>query len=485
MAETVNGRKVFSLFEVTKSIQKTLDDRYKTSFWVKAEMNKLNHYKKSGHCYPELVERKNGIVVAELKAHIWKNDYRRIESQFLKVLKESLKDGIKIMFLAQISYEPEHGLGLHILDIDPSYTLGDLEMEKRTTISRLRLENLFNKNKLLQLPVLPQRIAIISVETSKGYADFMEVLLKNSWDYNYFTMLFPSILQGDRAAAEIIVQLKKIARVSKHFDAVAIIRGGGGDVGLACYNNYNLAQTICEFPIPVLTGIGHSTNETVCEMVSHTNAITPTKLGEHLIQNFHNFSVPVKEAQKLLIDKSRRILLEAKTSLKAELKLLHSLIDDDLLRLKTGIKNLVNTLDDQVIFLLNKENYLIGQEITTIKAHTMNTIQSVMHHLDMNILSLLRNATTKTTQNKQLLQQSRNQLLFYAPSMLARMRTDIGHFDSTLKYLHPYHILQRGYSITYLNNKPIRQIEQIKEGDEIKTVLSSGSFTSIVKSKNN
>ncbi|MEO0075571.1 MAG: exodeoxyribonuclease VII large subunit [candidate division WOR-3 bacterium] len=196
MPETVNDKQVFSLLEVTKSIQKTLPDRYKSSFWVKAEMNKLNFYKQSGHCYPELVEKKDGKIIAQIKSHLWRDDFNRVNNNFQRILNEPLKDGIKILFLAKISFDPVHGLALWIIDIDSSYTLGDLEREKQETIKQLKEEGIFNKNKTLNLPLLPQRIAIISVETSKGYADFLKVIETNSWNYKFFHILFPSLLQG-------------------------------------------------------------------------------------------------------------------------------------------------------------------------------------------------------------------------------------------------------------------------------------------------
>src|SRR6266487_4394668 len=181
MPEKVNDKTVFSLLEVTKSIQKTIADRYKSSFWVKAEMNKLNFYKQSGHCYPELVEKQDGRVIAQIKSIMWKEDYIKINNTFQRVLKEPLKDGIKILFLANISFDSIYGLALRIIDIDPGYTLGDLEREKQEAIKKLQDEGIFSKNKTLTLPLLPQRIAIISVETSKGYADFLKVIDTNSW----------------------------------------------------------------------------------------------------------------------------------------------------------------------------------------------------------------------------------------------------------------------------------------------------------------
>jgi exodeoxyribonuclease VII large subunit len=153
------------------------------------------------------------------------------------------------------------------------------------------------------------------VETSKGYADFLKVLqgATKTWGYAFFQMLFPSVLQGDNAVAGITYQLSRIRKVISHFDVVAIVRGGGGDIGLSCYNNHSLAREIALFPIPVITGIGHATNETVTELVAFENAITPTKLAEFLIQKFHNFSVPVKDAQRSIIENAGRLTRDEKS----------------------------------------------------------------------------------------------------------------------------------------------------------------------------
>ena len=300
MPGTVEGKKVFSLLEVMESVRRTLSERYGSPFWVKAEMSKLNHYTHSGHCYPELLEKKEGKVVAQIKANLWKEDYIRINETFLRVLKEPLKNGIMILFSARITFDPVHGLALRILEIDPVFSLGELEREKQETIDRLHKEGIIGRNKALHLALVPQRIAVISVETSKGFADFRKVVDENSWNYRFFYMLFPSLLQGEKVAESIGRQLERIRLVRSHFDAVAIIRGGGGDIGLSGYNQYELARHVALFPLPVITGICHATNETVTEMVAFRNCITPTDLAGFLIQQFHNFSVPVREAQQAL-----------------------------------------------------------------------------------------------------------------------------------------------------------------------------------------
>lgn len=316
MPEQIQNRTIFSLLEVSRSIQKTIADRYRSLYWIKAEMNKLNHYTHSGHCYPELVEKKDGKIVAEVRSILWKTDYQRINQQFLNLLNEPLREGITILFQAGISYDPMYGFSLKIVDIDPTFVLGELEKEKINSLKKLNEEGVFNANKQLPFPLLPKRLAIISVETSKGLSDFFKIINNNPWGYRFETTLFPALLQGDKSIPSIIKQLAVIAEKTEAFDAVAIIRGGGGEVGLSSFNNYLLAKAIAIFPIPVLTGIGHSTNETVSEMVAYKNAITPSELADFLIQKFHNFAIPVDDALKRIIQACQNIFSNEQQQLK-------------------------------------------------------------------------------------------------------------------------------------------------------------------------
>ncbi|WP_254526932.1 MULTISPECIES: exodeoxyribonuclease VII large subunit [unclassified Sphingobacterium] len=316
MPELMDNKTVFTLLEVSRSIQKTIAERYKSLYWIKAEMNKLNHYSHSGHCYPELLEKKEGKVVAEMRSILWKMDYERINRQFMEVLGEPLREGITMLFQAGISYDPLYGFSLKIIDIDPTFVLGELEKEKRESIKKLTEEGIFDANKRLPFPLIPKRLAIISVETSKGLSDFFKIINGNPWGYKIECTLFPALLQGDKSISSIIKQLEVIANKLEDFDAVAIIRGGGGDVGLSSYNNYFLSKAIAIFPIPVLTGIGHSTNETVSEMVAYKNAITPSELADFLLQKFHNFAIPVDNALERMLRAVRRSFEEENLKLK-------------------------------------------------------------------------------------------------------------------------------------------------------------------------
>lgn len=460
--EEINGRKVFSLFEVGRSIQKTIAERYGSAYWIKAEMNKLNHYSHSGHCYPELVEKKDGKIIAQMRCNLWKDDYIKINATFQRVLNEPLKNGIKILFLGTISYHPEHGFSLRILDIDPHFTLGDLEREKQETIQRLRSEGLYGLNKTQHLSVLPQRLAIISVETSKGYADFLKILdgAQHVHGYRFFTMLFPAILQGERAVEAIARQLENIRRVIHHFDVVAIVRGGGGDIGLSCYNHYDLAKAIAQFPIPVITGIGHATNETVAEMISFENAITPSKLAEFLIQQFHNFAVPVHDAQEKIIDRATRLIAEEKSGLRSEVRLFQSASKNHLDNCNSEVQRASQALVHQLQFRLRDERSSVANLSWELTRHTGRFFNS-----------------------------ERQQLTQFATGMKKDLRSNLKHAslllenaEKNLSNLNPKNVLKRGYSITRLNGKSVRSSEEVKKGAVVDTILFEGSMQSIVQS---
>lgn len=462
MPEDIKGRKVFSLLEVAQSIQKTIALRYQSSYWIRAEMNKLNFYNHSGHCYPDLVEKKDGRVIAQMRCVLWGDDYRRINENFLRVLKEPLRDGIKILFSATIGYHPQYGLSLQILDIDPGFTLGDLEREKLETVERLRREGIFDRNKGLDLPLIPQRIAVISVETSKGYADFLKVFegARGSWGYMFFHMLFPSLLQGDKAVRAITGQLRAIRKVAGHFDVVAIVRGGGGDIGLSCYNHYELAREIALFPLPVITGIGHSTNETVAEMIAFENAITPTKLAEFLVQRFHDFRVPVEKAEERITDRSKRLLADEKARFGSEVKLFRSVTGNILAGSRHDLRLQVQALSRQSRFCLAgvKERLAAAGEV------------------------LKRGTYAFCSAEKQKIMQSGISLKKDAAAQLRHASLTLQNMEKNLANMSPENVMKRGYSITLLDGKAVRSADEVKEGQALHTLLYQGSIRSIIKS---
>ncbi len=459
MPEILNDRNVFSLSEVTESIRKTLANRYTSSFWVKAEMLKLNHYAHSGHCYPDLVEKQGGKLIAQLRSHLWQADYLKANHNFRLVLNEPLRDGIKILFLASIAYEPIHGLSLRIIDIDPQYTLGDMERERQETIKRIRAEGFYGLNRALPLPLLPKRIAVISVETSKGYADFKQVIDSNPFGYNFFWRLFPALLQGDKAVDSIIFQLGRIAQVQQFFDVVAIIRGGGGDVGLSAFNDYRLVKEVACFPIPVLTGIGHATNETVTEMVANHNAITPTKLAGFLIERFHQFAQPVEEAVRVIREGSRLLIASRKSNLQGVARLFRAVSNKELSNCHGSISQLVHRLTLTLNQIFTSHNYdMLG----------------VRSAIETSVLTHLR-------QSRVNLNRSSNQMAVSVKIKVRKSSLDLDHLNRNILNMSPENVLKRGFSITRHKGKAIIDPVQLKSGEIIETTVYNGTINSIVQ----
>ena len=308
--ETFHDHPVYSLSEIAFSLHKVVERTYPQPYFIKAEILKLNFYPHSGHCYPELVEKEGNAIKAEMRAIIWAANYKRINDRFVQITGNPLKENISILCLARIEFSPKHGLALHIEDIEPTYTLGEMVKNRNAVIERLKKEGVFTRNKNLEMPLLPKRIAVISVETSKGYSDFITTLNGNRYGYRFVTELFPSILQGDKAIAGITGRLAEIEMRQQEFDCVVIVRGGGGDVGLSCYDEYEMAHRVATFPLPVLTGIGHSTNLSVTDMVAHTYNITPTDVAFALIGYFQTFDEKVQECQSRIVEVSRRLLVD-------------------------------------------------------------------------------------------------------------------------------------------------------------------------------
>lgn len=413
--------------------------RYTSQYWIRAEMNKLNHYPQNGHCYPDLLDRDDHRVRAQIRATLWKSSYERINKLFQQTLGESLKDGIKILFKAKVNFDPMHGLTLQITDIDPQYTLGDLERQKLETLRRIDEDGLTGKNKSLPLSVLPKRLAIISVETSKGYADFLSKIEEEK-TIDFFYMLFPALLQGENAVQDIVKAMRKIKRVESHFDAVVILRGGGGDVGLSAFNHYELAFETANFPLPVLTGIGHRANNTVTEMVAHTAAITPTDIAVFLINRCTDYRDEVVLYAQKISDWSKQILITPQRTLELQTQRM-------LLNVHTRIHN---------------ERLSLMQSDTIARQSSASMLSRQMMLIDQIPIKLKRAAAE------------------YLRSRWASM----GERKKDTENLHPYRVLQRGYSITRVDGFAIRSTLDLLPNSVITTELLEGIVESrIIKIK--
>ncbi len=269
---------------VKGAIQKELPGHY----WVIAEIMEL---RENRHCYLELIEKneENDSLVAKIRATIWSSRYAMLRPFFEASTGTVLKSGIKILCKASVEFHAQYGFSLNITDIDPSYTLGDLARKKQEVILRLRKEGVFDMNKELPFPLVPQRIAVISSESAAGFGDFMDSLLKNRHKFLFHTTLFPAIMQGDEAPGSISSAMELIFDSESDYDCVVIIRGGGSKADLESFNHYDLAYFITQFPLPVITGIGHERDESVADMVAQHGLKTPTAVAEFLVDHLLAF----------------------------------------------------------------------------------------------------------------------------------------------------------------------------------------------------
>ncbi|MDI9358193.1 MAG: exodeoxyribonuclease VII large subunit [Phycisphaerales bacterium] len=457
MPEIAQDKKIHSLLEITASIQRGIEKHFVRAYWIKVELNKLNYYSQSGHCYPELVEKQDGKVVAQIKGMIWKDHYARINANFMRIVKESLKDGIKILIHAEVKFTPVYGISLNIIDIDPNFTLGDIEKEKQETIAELHKKQLFDKNKKTHLPLLPQRIAIISVESSKGYADFMQLLLHNAYDYHFKTKLFPALLQGEQAVPSILNQLNNLEKIKENFDVVAIIRGGGGDVGLSCYNQFRLAEAVTKFPLPVITGIGHATNFTVVEMVAYYNAITPSKLAEYLIQKFHNFAIPLEESEQLIVQQSMNIIKNYQREL------------------QTVVKNF--TMATKLLF--NTNNLELKQLCRDIPNNSYRHLSNQLTKLKQTLVNMTNTSSAQLKQATTAVDNTQIQLQKALKTHQEKLQNQINHWGQIIQLADPMNIVEMGYAIVEKEGTIIKTIKEVNQNDEIDIQMKDG----VIKSK--
>ena len=434
-------KKYYSLLELTQSVESVIKKTYTSSYWVKAEIAKLNYYPKSGHCYPDLVEKENGVVLAQMRATIWSGQFNDINAKFQNITKQSLNDGMTVLIRTSVGFHPVYGMSLQIVDIEPSFTLGELAKEKQESIDRLIKEGIFHSNKQLKPPLLIQRLAIISVETSKGYQDMIKVIDNNEWGYKFFHMLFPALLQGEGAIKSIIEQLNRIRKVIDHFDSILIIRGGGGDIGLSSFDSFKLAKEVACFPLPIISGIGHATNETVVEQVSFINKITPTEVGYYLIQRFHNFAIRIQNSQNSVIEKTKQISLFEKQRL---------------MNISSGLKS----MSDSLIHASNSNLANFRFSIIRSAKILLDMKSNELQHLNINLIS---------ESNK----------------VLVTNKFRISSLSDKVRLLEPHNVLKRGYSITLFKGNAVRNTEELEVGDEIETLTIEGKMKSIINEIDN
>ena len=274
--------KQYSLSELCTEIQEVVENDLLERYWVRAEIASLSA---RGHCYMELVEKaENNTLAAKVRATCWNNVYSLLSAYFIQETGQALRVGMQVLVEVSVDFHPVYGLSLNIWNIDPTYTQGDLAKQRQATIQRLTEDGVMELQQSLEIPTLVRKVAVISAADAAGYGDFCDQLKNNRFGFRFELSLFAATMQGDHAPRSIIQALGKIASEEEKWDMVVIIRGGGATTDLGCFDDYELASHCAQFPLPILSGIGHTRDMSIVDMVTHTSVKTPTAAAEWLIE---------------------------------------------------------------------------------------------------------------------------------------------------------------------------------------------------------
>lgn len=283
-------QQAISLLALNQLIRETLDIHLESSYWVVAEIGELKQAGQ-GHAYLDLVEKQGSQIAAKMRANIWAYSYRTIAGRFQAITGQTLRAGMKILAQVSVTFHEVYGFSLNIKDIDPNFSLGERARIRQEIMDKLAREGMMALNKRFDLPTVPQKIAVISSASAAGYGDFVNQIDHNRFGYKVTHKLYQATLQGTDAAATMIGAFRKIELDQERelFDVIVLIRGGGAQLDLDCFDDYGLALAIAKAPVPVLTGIGHERDETIADLVSHTKMKTPTAVAEFILSGFRDF----------------------------------------------------------------------------------------------------------------------------------------------------------------------------------------------------
>jgi exodeoxyribonuclease VII large subunit len=446
-----------SLSDLNRDIRHALHEYFTKGLWIIAEISEIK-INTSGHCYLELIEKDttSNKILAKARANIWAYSFRLLKPYFETTARRILEAGIKVMVFAQVEFHEVYGLSLNITDIDPTYTLGDMAKQRAEAIARLQTEGVFEMNKNLELPVVVQKIAVISSSTAAGYEDFCQHLLKNDYGFFFNLKLFPAIMQGEEAVESIIAALDKIHLHLERYETVVIIRGGGSQLDLSCFDSYWLASNVAQFPLPVLTGIGHEQDESVTDLVAHGSMKTPTAVADFLISKSIEFEGYLHElksqftdlVQKQLSDENSKLMV---VSIKFGPRI-HSILQKR--------EKLILSLFNDMRMARQKFHRKSASRLEVLKYQSSNSSQIHINRLHQKLTFL----------------HGRFKPLLHA--YLKTQNSVIQSLNELANTLNPENVLKRGFSITYHQGKVLRNSSISKPGDIIESRLEKGSLKS-------
>ena len=428
--------KTITLYELNSLVRQTIEIGLPKSYWVEAEISELRE--NGGHCYLELIEKdkRYNTPIAKASARCWRQTWGMVKPYFENTTGQQLRAGMKVLIEVYAQFHEAYGFSWIISDIDPNYTLGDMARKRQEIIKRLKEEGVFDLNKQLDLPLFSQRIAVISSKSAAGYGDFANQLYGNQYGYYFEAELFAATMQGEDVERSIIKALNAINDRCDDFDCVVIIRGGGATSDMSGFDALELAENVANFPLPIITGIGHDRDECILDMVSHTRVKTPTAAAALLIDNLHT-------AERRIDDARQRIA--NLTSKKMEVEKLR------LSRLAERLPALFGSVKDKQEARLD----ILQERLFRLAEIRLSNCENIVGQLEKKI--------SLTAEHLLMVEKHRLELL-----------------EGRAQNLDPQLLLRRGYSITLVGGKALRDPSQVKQGDKIETRLEKGTIISTI-----
>lgn len=425
-------REAFSLLELNNRVKHVLQQAIPDTCWIRAEMSDVRCNASSGHCYLEFIEKHpvSGQLVARARGSIWAKTFRMLKPYFEMETGQLFTSGLKVLVKVSVEFHELYGYSLTVLDIDPAYTVGDLIRKRQEIIRQLKEEGVFSLNKELSFPTLPKRIAVITSPTAAGYEDFLNQLTNNKAGYPFYTRLFPALMQGERTEESVIAALDRVYQQMEYFDVVVIIRGGGATSDLSSFDSYLLAANCAQFPLPVITGIGHERDDTVLDLVAHTRMKTPTAVAEFLIARMDRAAEELNGLQQAISLSATDRLAKQQALLQLLGSRLPVLALNQIERNRMLLQRIGNQFPIVATTLLSKKR----NRLDTLSVHFKNQVEGV----------------------------------------LMEQRRWIELTEQFVKMASPDYLLKRGYSLTLRNGKIVKQAEELEQGDELTVRFADG-----------
>ncbi len=446
-----------TLYQLNQTIRETLEERFSQPLWVIAEISETSVSR--GHMYLTLVQKEGDEIIAQSRATIWASRTYLLQ-QFTQITRENLRKGMEILLLATVRYHEKYGLSLDILNLMPEFTLGGMAQKRRETIARLQREGLLEANKFISWRSPVRSIAVISSATAAGYQDFLHQLDTNPYGYKYHCDLFPALVQGDQAEKSMIQALAAVKTLTGRYDVIALLRGGGSQLDMSCFDGYDLCAHLARLPLPVITGIGHEKDESVADMVAHTRCKTPTAVADLIVSDTLDY-----ESEMISLWRSISYASLERINLEGELleHLRHRISSRTPLLLSGTFSQL-----ERLAFLFSNDarKRLAGEEL-----HLRNSARR------LNLQCMERALAERGEANR-----LQREMGIYVRHLLERNNQLLDEYERDVMHFHPGNILRRGFSITRLNGRAVRNTDELQSGVKVRTELHKGYVTSIVES---